>query len=105
MPYQQQPARIHLCPAYHGRSGHPRTLLLARPEVWLGESDVPDKPGPQLSCASIHLCATSAPLVNNTENDDSNGIYAAENASGCLDPNVGAQVKTIIQGVENGTAT
>ena len=61
--------------------------------------------GPSFPAHQFIYGATSAPLVNMYENDDADGTYAAENAQGCLDPNVGAQVATIIHGVENGTST
>ncbi len=60
--------------------------------------------GPSFEAHQFIYGATSAPTVNSTENDDANGIYAAENASGCLDT-PDAKVKTIIKSLENGTTT
>lgn len=57
--------------------------------------------GPSFPAHQFIYGATSAPLVNSSENDDNAGTYAAENAGGCL---ASGNVATIVQGVENGTS-
>lgn len=58
--------------------------------------------GPSFPAHQFIYGATSAPTVDEEENDDADGIYAAENAVGCLAPPA-ATVQLIVKNNETAT--